>query len=702
MTTPTLRRTNRGFFRRAGAALRGQRGWLHVEEYHVGDIRSEKPVVVASTVAGNILAPKVVVAGLLYGVVAALEVIVEENGQVWGDVYAHSVRLAAGGKVHGWISTLDKEIYQSLRNGDSHLPDPSVPPNMQLPAELESSLNKGGDGEGPAGMRYTMLRRLQIETATALVARAELEESFENRVVEIAGESLAEASHLREQVATSRVEVSTLSTRLEEVEERLQLREDQNAQQAKELATVRELLAERTATQELLQQEYDKQHLALAQLQATKNWTDEQLKTTIDRADALAERVNNLEGALQASLQHSAEQEDSLVRWQELAEVTERRANELSRDLEAARLQLTESGRMVELMRGQRDKVQGQWEQANNEIDNVKKRLAEAEAQWMQTTSLQVHTEEERTAALQAVEATRAELEAERQRAAAELESARLQAETERETLRAELQSQPAVSPETLAELAESQTKVAELEERLAQAERLAGRVEATQRQMTELQNRLAEAEIARVALDVARQKLGELETRSTQVLNEREDQILWYKASLGSASRELELFRQVATGHAAELEAVQTELAEMRGSADRLTVSLAEMEQKMKAAETLAAEAQAGLLKDKQEMQTALRQRQLQLEASEDEVEHYHQEIENQRRRLAELQATLVEREVALQRVEQTAGHNAQQLVKIKQLAGNRIQSLEAELKRTQQQLKDLTAYLERRQKKT
>jgi chromosome segregation ATPase len=717
MTTPILKRNNRGFFPRAGAVLRGQRGWLHVEDYHVGDIHSDTPVMIAATMAGNVLAPKVVVAGLLYGMVAALEVIVEGNGQVWGDVYAHSVRLEGGGKVHGWISTLDVEVYHSLRAGDTHLPDPALPPNIQLPAELQSNRP---DGDGAAGVRYAMLRRLQVETATALVARAELEDSFENRVVEIAGESLSEATHLREQVSSSRSELLALTTRLEEAQERLQLREDQNTQQAKELATVRELLAERAATQEVVQQEFDRQKQAFDQLQMVRHLLDDQLKSMVERADRLAERVNNLEGALQASLQHSAEQEDSLVRWQELAEVTEQRANQLAREVESHKLQLTESSRLVELMRGQREKMQAQWEQANGEIEALKKRLAEAEAQWVQVMSQQVKAEEERAAAVQQMEAavtelaeqhqqSTAEMETMRRQAAAELDSLRLRAEAEKESLRAELEARPALSPETVAALEEAQARVVELEERLVPAERQAARMEAMQRQMTELQNRLAEAQIARVALDVARQKFGELEVRMELALAERDDQLLWYKASMGMTAGQLETVRQWVAAQEAEAQALRAELEALRSQTEqerdnivRLTELLHEAEQKAKTAGDEAAAAQASLAAEKQELKTSLRQRQLQLEASEAEIEHYHQEIENQRRRLAELQATLIEREVALSRAVETAGQQNQQLAKIKQLAGRRIQTLEGELKRTHQQLTDLTAYLERRQKKT
>lgn len=659
MTTPTLKRNNRGLLRRAGAALRGERGWLHVEEYHVGDLRRETPVKISGTVAGNILAPKVVVAGLLYGVVAALEVIIEDEGQVWGDVYAHSIRLEGGAKVHGWISTLDEEAYSALRAGDTHLPDPTLPPNVQLPAELQSSRL---DGDGPAGVRYAMLRRLQIETATALVARAELEESFENRVVEIAGETLAEATHLREQVATSRSEVVALQMRLDEVQGLLQQREDQNAQQAKELAAVRVLLAERAAAQDELQALFDAQNLALEEAQASKNWVDEQLAASNERADRLAERVNNLESALQASLQHSAEQEDSLLRWQELAEVTEKRANELGQELDNVKLQLTESGRMVELLRGQREKLQAQWEAANSEVESIRKRLAEAEEQWREATSKLVEAEDARVAAERELAETQAALEA-----------AHEQHERDKEVLRTEYEGRPATP--------------AELEEKLAAAERQAARMEASQRQILELQNRLAEAEISRVALDVARQKLGELDEYMNQAIAERDDQILWYKASLGTVTKELESLRQSA--------AIQ------HNDITRLTELLHLTEEKLRTAEIQAAELQATLTKEKQESQAGLRQRQLQLEASEAEIEHYHQEIENQRRRLAELQAILVEREVALRRAEESAGQQSQQVARIKQLAGARIQSLEAELKRTQQQLKDLTVYLERRQKK-
>ena len=89
---------------------------LQIEGYHVGNILSDKPVFVGnrSAIVGNILAPAITIKGDVYGACAALEILIHENGQVWGDLQTHSLIMEPGGQVHGWVNYLDKAVFKSL------------------------------------------------------------------------------------------------------------------------------------------------------------------------------------------------------------------------------------------------------------------------------------------------------------------------------------------------------------------------------------------------------------------------------------------------------------------------------------------------------------------------------------------------------------------------------------------------------------
>jgi hypothetical protein len=110
--------------------------------------------------------------------------------------------------------------------------------------------------------------------------------------------------------------------------------------------------------------------------------------------------------------------------------------------------------------------------------------------------------------------------------------------------------------------------------------------------------------------------------------------------------------------------------------------------------------------LKDQSEEETqslreALRLRQLQLEAAEVEVDGYYSQFEAQSKRLAEAQATLIEREVALNRSRTQAAASSHELAKIKELAAKRIRILEEELAQARRRLKDMVTFLERRRRR-
>ncbi|RMG92878.1 MAG: polymer-forming cytoskeletal protein, partial [Chloroflexi bacterium] len=81
----------------------------HITGYHVGDIHAPEHIIISqgATVVGDVIAPRVTIAGLLYGSIVAHKAQIQRGGQIWGDVYATDLRLKSGGKLNGWISTID-------------------------------------------------------------------------------------------------------------------------------------------------------------------------------------------------------------------------------------------------------------------------------------------------------------------------------------------------------------------------------------------------------------------------------------------------------------------------------------------------------------------------------------------------------------------------------------------------------------------
>ena len=104
----------------ASTFLKRGRDWLEISVYSVGEIRTEKNLYVSNRgcIVGPVSAPRIVISGIVFGSVSALEVIVEPGGQIWGDVLAASMELGPGGKLHGWFSALDEGTIDLLRAGD--------------------------------------------------------------------------------------------------------------------------------------------------------------------------------------------------------------------------------------------------------------------------------------------------------------------------------------------------------------------------------------------------------------------------------------------------------------------------------------------------------------------------------------------------------------------------------------------------------
>src|SRR5690606_27637991 len=225
----------------------------------------------------------------------------------------------------------------------------------------------------------TMLRHLQTEIAAALVSRAELETNSEGRRKERAGDAFAKPHTLKDELKAEGREWPEPYARLNENQHLLQQREREIEKTREELAEARALLEEQAAGMQNLQVLFGQKVAELGSVQAANELLEEQVQDSIFRVDAYTSRVESLESALQASLQRTAEQEEALLRWQELAEVTQLRLREVQGELESARLQLTESERVIERLREQRSRIEEAWLEASDELEALRQQR-EAEA----------------------------------------------------------------------------------------------------------------------------------------------------------------------------------------------------------------------------------------------------------------------------------------------------------------------------------
>jgi chromosome segregation ATPase len=550
-------------------------------------------------------------------------------------VFTAAFYLEEGGKVHGWISSPDETTItdtpgaNGLENNDY----------LTLPDELEALVpdltSLANDEEERAG-RVAIWRQLQAEATVAIMARLELEKSFGSRVDEVAGESLTESSRLRDEVSIFREERSALQEQIEVLEDQLLAGAERFETKSAELAAVRSLLDDKDTALEALQAVFEQQNLKTTSHESARQDLEAKLTRKTEQNEELVERVANLESALQGSLQHTAEQEEALIRWQELAEITEAKAATLGDELEAFKLQLKESSQVVDMLRTQRDKLEKEWTKANKDLMEVAQDRAEI--------NVQLKKKSEQLAAL-------------------EKEQAKLQESFD--ALQARYESQP---PEY---------------------ERLLEKLELVTANNSDLKDKLKQAEM------------------EAQVYHE---QWLWTKASLDTTCSELDDIRQSAGEYEENLRQLQEQIREQeitvenwKNSVGRMTNLLYEAENKAKELEKAADQVRIDAVGDEQKerLEGEIRKQQLQIEAYEAEVTYIHEEIEKQSRHLAEMQATLIEREISLNKSQETAERQAVQLEHVKRMAGKRIRGLEAELAQTQQKLKDLSVWLERRQRR-
>ncbi|MFZ0548579.1 MAG: polymer-forming cytoskeletal protein [Candidatus Promineifilaceae bacterium] len=637
MAISSEQQKRRNLLQQVSLALRYGRKLVHVENYQVGDIKSEHGVLVypQAAVVGDIQAPKVVIAGLVFGYIAADEVTVETGGQVWGDVFSSAFHLEEGGKVHGWISSPDEMTANEAVSVNGRTADYQIIVPSEIEQLVPTSLPPGIDSQARME-RLAIWRQLQAEAAVAIMARLELEKSFSSRVDEVAGESFSESSRLREEVNAYREERTALQIHIEELQGQLADGEERFKAKSAELVSVRGLLDDKNVALAELQSVFEQQTSKVASTEAARQELELKLEAATRQAEEMVERMSNLESALQGSLQHTAEQEEALIRWQELAEVTEQRADSLENELESLKLQLKESTQVVDMIRTRRDKLEKEWEKATTDLMEVAQDSAFIRAEL-----------DKKSEKLTVVEQERASL------------------QKSLDILQQQIEDHPPEYEELLKRLETAIEANGEMKEQLEQAE-----ADAQEYHDQWLWTK-ASLETTCSELDDFRQLANQYEEMIHQLqerIDDQESTVETWKNNMG---------RMTTLLYEAENKVKELELA-------------VEEAKKAAAEDT-----------EKEALNSEIRKQRLQIEAYEAEVTHIHGEIEKQSQRLADMQANLIERDITLRQANEAAEKQAAQVEQVKRLASKRIRDLEAELSKTQRKLKDLSVWLERRQKR-
>ncbi len=668
MNTTNNNRPNRsllGFFRR------GER-WREIPPgYRAGDIRSDIPIAILpdASVLGNVFAPKILVEGVLYGSAVALEVIIEADGQVWGDVHSGRLQVEPGGKLQGWVSNLDEVDFESLLV-KGLIPDESQEHTIelsQLPAEVVESGDLARNED-----QVNVLRRLQMESAAALAARDELERAFEKRLSETAGEATARAASLHEELSGLRLELTTMREDRDELREELRERTAQVERQANEIITARDLLTDRDQELAGLQQTHETKLVELAELLQAKESVDHTLLETNREIDALTDRARSLEGALQNSLQHASEQEESLIRWQELAEVTDTKVQTLQAEIGNLKFEAEENGRLHEMLRAQRQHAEDAWQEVREELEQLRQRELHHFVPPEVMTELEEQVKELRAAL------TQAEIEAETYRQTLDTQATEWQnrheaevsgAKQEAADVKQELERMQELMLWDKATLDTTQTALeqaqADVEEKQTAVTKLQAQLEAKQVALTEAQSYLNERQMAESTL-------AETIQTKEKILAKAEDLLV---------ARGLEL-----TG-------LQEKLTERDTAVARLQATVAELTAEVETNKRQLSDVQEQAVLEASELRERVRQAQTQLEAQEVETEDYFQQMQGQGQRLAEIQATLIEREIALNELTEMAEKQKVLISRMKDVTSERMNKLNGELNKTRQQLKQAIA---------
>ena len=343
-----------------------------VSEFHEGDIYADSKVIVTkdAAVVGDVVAPKVEIAGIVCGFIVAKEAHIRATAQIWGDVYVQSLRLDDSARVHGWLSTIDDIGYEEMQQDISTLPEvPDLPLSL---VDHQSAIPP---------KRIAALRRLQKEAAVALAALSELEQDFERKLQGTAGESVTELRELRQKMMSAQTEQAHLQQQLDDAQARLLAQETERSALEIELSQLRTEVTHRREGMSVLEERLASQAVEVGALSEAKVNVEHRLQETLLNLDDLSNRTQNLEGALTAGVELTTEQNEALLRWQELAEQRGVKVSELTRKLSQLQEELENQQVNAGNLQHDRDNLNQTIEMLKDERNSLQFRVEELEIQ---------------------------------------------------------------------------------------------------------------------------------------------------------------------------------------------------------------------------------------------------------------------------------------------------------------------------------
>jgi chromosome segregation ATPase len=245
---------------------------------------------------------------------------------------------------------------------------------------------------------------------------------------------------------------------------------------------------------------------------------------------------------------------------------------------------------------------------------------------------------------------------------------------------------------ETVAERDSLHAQVSELEHDISEQEQIVADLQASRQD--QLNSLSVELESAKLERDQFVNKLNVANSKVAS-LQEELDRI---QARTEQADGRVAEAAKIVEQHQAQVSRLHESNAELQQSVGRLTKLLYIAEQRVVMFEDEVERAQSELHNSTTTLQERLQQQQARQMADSMELGELRKAVDEQRRRLADAQATLVERDVALKQAESKSKEQAQSLERFRQVAGNRIRELEDELADHRQRLQDLSKWLDKR----
>ncbi len=355
---------------------------VSVTSYFKGDVTGEAKVVVDKdgTVVGDVVAPKVDIAGIVCGVVAAKSVHFRATAQVWGDIYAQNIRLDKGAKLHGWFSVIDETGYEMLQTDIENMPE--APKN---PFDFDQHQSDSSPRQRMA------MRRIQQEAAVAVATYAELTETIQNK------EAAGEPENLQQQLEQAEQDQELLTGQLDDLKARLSVRDSELASLELELSQLRSERSQQLEKTEQLTEQLAEQSQEQGKLHLEKSSIERNLEEALLNLEGLSSLAKNAENEMPANGDQQNSTPEAMIRWQELAERRGAEIDRLSQQTATFEEQITRGEELanqlqskldqriqtLDLIQEERDALHFQNEELQAQTHRLAKLRAEA-AQWQE------------------------------------------------------------------------------------------------------------------------------------------------------------------------------------------------------------------------------------------------------------------------------------------------------------------------------